>query len=71
MFIMHIIIKNFNIFYTIIKNKWSNISSQWNSDKLFNIVSHYAAAKQNFITVNLLKSIMKILENFLTLLLIY
>jgi len=43
---------NFGIFYTIVKNRWSNISSQWNSDKLFNIVGHYVAAKQNFITVN-------------------
>jgi hypothetical protein len=43
---------NFGIFYTIIRNRWSNISSQWNSDKLFNIVGHYAAAKQGFITVN-------------------
>jgi len=43
---------NFGIFYTIIRNRWSNISSKWNSDKLFNIVSHYAAAKQGFIIVN-------------------
>jgi hypothetical protein len=27
------------------------VASQWNSDKIFNVVGHYAAAKQNFITV--------------------
>ncbi len=43
---------NFGIFYSVIKNRWSNIATQWNSDKVFNIVGHYAAAKQNFITVN-------------------
>ncbi len=42
---------NFGIFYTVIKSRWSNISLQWNNDKIFNIVGHYAAAKQNFITV--------------------
>jgi len=42
---------NFGIFYTIIKNRWSNVASQWNSDKIFNVVGHYAAAKKNFITV--------------------
>jgi hypothetical protein len=43
---------NFGIFYTVIKNRWSNISSQWNSDKLFHIMGHFAAARQNYITVN-------------------
>ena len=42
---------NFGIFYTIIKSRWSNVASQWTSDKIFNIVGHYAAAKHNFITV--------------------
>src|SRR6266536_1492624 len=46
---------NFGIFYSVIKNRWSNIATQWNSDKVFNIVGHYAAAKQNFITVNATK----------------
>jgi hypothetical protein len=35
----------------IIKNRWSKISSQWNNDKLFTIVKHYAVAKQNYIKV--------------------
>ena len=40
------------VFFSVIKNRWSNIATQWNSDKVFNIVGHYAAAKQNFIMVN-------------------
>jgi len=40
------------VFYTVIKHRWFNLSSKWNSDKLFHIIGHYAAAKQNFITVN-------------------
>ena len=59
---------NFGIFYNVIKNRWSNIASQWNSDRVFNIVGHYAAAKQNFITT---KQIMKILVNLPTHHLVY
>ena len=36
----------------VIKSRWSTIASQWNNEKLFNIVGHYAAAKQGYITVN-------------------
>jgi len=43
---------NFGIFYSVVKNRWANIASQWNTDKVFNIVGHYAAAKQGYITVN-------------------
>src|SRR5437762_11156171 len=25
---------NFGIFYSVIKNRWSNIATQWNSDKV-------------------------------------
>ena len=45
----------FGIFYTVIKSRWSTIASQWNNEKLFNIVGHYAAAKQGYITVNATK----------------
>ena len=43
---------NFGIFYSVIKNRRSNIASQWNNDKVFNIISHYTAVKQIFIVVN-------------------
>ena len=33
------------VFYNVIKNRWSNIASQWNSNREFNIVGYYAAAK--------------------------
>jgi len=43
---------NFGILYNVIKNRWANIASHWNADKVFNIVGHFAAAKQNYIIVN-------------------
>src|ERR1044071_3642770 len=43
---------NFGIFYTVIKNRWFNISSQMNSNKLFYIMSHFVAVRQNYIIVN-------------------
>lgn len=43
---------HFGILYNVIKQRWANIAAQWNSDKVFNIVGHYAAAKQNYIIVN-------------------
>ena len=34
--------------FTFVKVDGIETSSQWNSDKLFNVVGHYAAAKQKF-----------------------